>query len=166
MTTYFVLITAMRIELIFSDRKSNVLTVRRSRHNTHVYYLSVVIQCVGYGAKTFSHNCTSPLIVKDKPITFSLKVDCKETKHNACIMPTKKQSNSFILVRTPRNDLKPFTKRIAYSYAVQLTLTKLSAYGASSSPISSFITRYDLQRELYKRLYRYSLFINHKWYYS
>ena len=97
---------------------------------------------------------------------FSLKVDCKETEHNTCIILTKKQSNSFILVRTPRNDLKPFTKRIVYSYAVQLTLTKLSAYGASSSPISSFITRYDLQRELYKRLYRYSLFINHKWYYS
>lgn len=32
------------------------------------------------------------------------------------------------LVRTPRNDLRPFTKRIAYSYAVQLTPTRLSAY--------------------------------------
>ena len=33
------------------------------------------------------------------------------------------------LGRTPRSDLRPLTKRIVYSYAFQLTPTRLSAYG-------------------------------------
>ena len=73
----------------------------------------------------------SLLIIDDGAIKRRFRLCSKPYKAHVKDLPWYACNRGVVgtLGRTPRSDLRPLTKRIAYSYAFQLTPTRLSAYG-------------------------------------